>query len=167
MTIRRMPIKRVLCWFAVFAILCSCTRVRDGYSFIFASDLGDAAADGYPFKADLFDTTASYSTYISARIDPDRLDSDVLPLDILVVGPDGQISAERFDFPLLDCGGKVVARKAEGRCIDIEWPYRDRIKVGRGAGAPGVWSVRITPMASDSRAVLGLGFRYTDKDGKR
>lgn len=146
----------------------ACAKVRDGYCFIPADELRRSGADAYVFRADLSDTTSAYSTYIAARLDPAFFEGrKALTLEVLVTSPGGESSAERFDFPLLDCDGKVEVRMASGRCADVEWPYRDSITTGSSANAPGIWTVTVKPVGVDSRAVLGMGFRYSDKDGKR
>lgn len=162
-----MPVNRVFCLIVLFALLCSCTRARDGYKFIFASELDGRWTDGYEFEADLFDTTALYSTFIAARIDPSRIVGETVPMEILVMSPLGDIAAERFDFPLSSCGAMVESDYCAGRCVDVEWPYRDNVKVGRSTSAPGVWKVRITPLPVGNPAVLGIGFRYQNSNGKR
>ena len=140
-------------------LLCSCGKVRDGYSFMSAQE---CTADGeYVFKVDFSDTTLIYSTFIAARLSAKILTSDALPLEITVTSPSGEICSERFDFPLRDSGGKVASGRAEGGLLDVEWPYRDNIELGSALSEPGLWAVSILPLVSDRKAVYGMGFRYT------
>lgn len=161
-----MRVKRFFPLLAVILLLCSCSRAGDGCSFIFADGM-DSAQGTYAFKADLSDTTVIYSTFIAARLNPTGVSEDYVPLEITVVSPRGDVSAERFDFPLKDCGGLVKVSNSKGSSLDVEWPYRSNLKMGGRGTAPGLWKVSIKPLPEAGDAVLGLGFRYSFSNGKR
>ena len=143
----------------VMVAIASCEAPSDGYLLVRKPPVSPDC--GFQFEASLTDTLASYSTFIATRIITskyNRRDSSLV-LDIVVKSPAGDISAERISLPMMEIRDKVIVDRGGTGTIDMEWPYRNNIKVhGKQAGK---WQIFIQPAMRESLGYLaGFGFSY-------
>lgn len=138
--------------------LISCARPVDGFAVIPVKSSGDGI---FNFSANLDDTTAVYSTHLAARIESSRISGadTTVAMDIIVKSPSGDVFAERVSFPLRQIEGVTHTGRSGNGTVDIEWPYRDSIRVGRNEA--GLWSITVQPADRHClEFITGIGFSY-------
>lgn len=148
-------------------LLSSCRETTDGFAVVGPS--GADAGGNYHFEANLNDSTALYSTFIAARLDSRDLENrsggEDFILTVTVKSPKGESYAERISLPLKKVGDLVRTGNRTGGTVDIEWPYRDSIRVkGRETG---IWVIELHPEKSDRLFGIGFSYKKNTDNGKR
>ena len=154
-------ISRILSLLTLLSLsLSSCREPSNGFSIL----SNDRASEdgGYCFAVELTDSTARYVTFIAARFDAKMIENTELntfPLNITVSSPNGELAAESIRLPIGTVEGKVRIGRQLGGTMDIEWPYRDNVRIsGNQAGR---WKVTLRPSDKNlTKYLIGLGFSY-------
>lgn len=150
-------------------VLSSCKEPSFDFAFLSNDKTGEDG--GYCFEMEFTDTTASYTTYIAARVNTriiENAEFDTFPLYVTITSPTGKMASENVIFPIGETGGKVRIGKQGGGTVDIEWPYRDNVRIsGEEAG---LWKINLRPADRNlAKCLMGMGFSYkkNSRYGKR
>lgn len=140
---------------ALMMVSASCGKPESRYSYI-AADNADTEGR-YSFKADFDDSLALYSTEIICRWNTSKIEDDFIDLNVLIEAPDSTFYEENLHLPLNAGSHTIKLLKLRAAEADIQWPYRDNIRVG---GNTGIWNITITPSSAAAEGITGLGFSY-------
>lgn len=155
--------RRLAVWLlAAWALLAACTKPVDNHLITTQWATRNQGGE-YHFKA-TFDTTASYTLRLAARVDAGLVPEKSLLFDIRIARPDGSNDIERVELSLQRSDSNRILRMVpgSGSMLDVEWPWRT-LRV-----SPGTWDFYIRhALPERAEAIYGLGFSYTLNDGKR
>lgn len=154
-------ISRILAVLTLLALALSSCKEPSCDFFLLSSDR-TSEDGGYCFEVELTDTTASYLTLIAARFNAkmiEKADSGTFPLNVTVTSPGGEVAAESIRLPFGDVEGKVKMGRQINGTVDIEWQYRDNVRIS--GNQSGIWKINLRPVDKGlEKYLVGLGFSY-------